>query len=36
LEEYWKAKAISCTVAIMVLSDASDDESTIAKFKHVP
>ena len=36
LEEYWKAKEISCTIAIMVLTDTSDDECTIAKFKHVP
>ena len=33
LEEYWKANSISCIVAIMVLSDTSDDECTIAKFK---
>jgi hypothetical protein len=33
LEEYWKANVISCTIAIMVLTDTSDDECTIAKFK---
>ena len=30
LEEYWKSNAISCTVAIMVFTDTSDDECTIA------
>jgi len=33
LEDYWKANAISCIVAIMALTDTSDDECTIAKLK---
>jgi len=33
LEVYWKANAISYTVAIIVFTDTSDDECTIAKFK---
>ena len=33
LEVYWKANAISYTVAIIVFTDTSDDEYTIAKFK---
>jgi hypothetical protein len=33
LEEYWKANSITCIVAIMVLTDTSDEECTIAKLK---
>ena len=33
LKEYWKANSITCIVAIMVLTDTSDEECTIAKLK---
>ena len=33
LEEYWKENSIICIVAIVVLTDTSDEECTKAKFK---
>jgi hypothetical protein len=33
LEDYWKTNSITCIVAIMVLTDTSDEECTIAKLK---